>query len=367
VEAKKSLKEKKILYDSSSKTTAIILLNYNGLAHLENYLPDLVQYTPKAGTQIWIVDNNSTDLSIDWIQETYPEIFTMELKENYGYAGGYNRALEKIDADYFVILNNDVRVTKNWLPPLIQRLESHPDIASVQPKIKSERSPDKFEYAGAAGGEIDKWGYPFCRGRIFDTIEVDEGQYEEPEPIFWSSGAAMIIKSDLFLRAGGFDPSFFAHQEEIDLSWRLLRAGYRVFYEPKSEVFHLGGGTLSYNAPHKVYLNFRNNLTTLIKNEPSAKCFWLLPLRFFLDTIAALKFLFDKNTQAAKSVFRAYGFIIVNMSHILAKRKLSAARVRKIRSSKNNKSRVGYSRFNKSIVFQYFIRNKKTFRQLQNT
>ncbi len=367
VEAQKKLKEKNILRDSSKKSTAIILLNYNGLTHLENYLPDLVKYTPKENTEIWIVDNNSTDISLDWTEKSYPDVFTMKLNENYGYAGGYNRALEKIDADYFVILNNDVRVTENWLPPLIQRLESHPNIASVQPKIKSERNPDQFEYAGAAGGEMDKWGYPFCRGRIFDTIEADEGQYEDPEPIFWCSGAAMIIKSDLFLRAGGFDPSFFAHQEEIDLSWRLLRAGYRIYYEPKSVVYHLGGGTLSYNAPHKVYLNFRNNITTLIKNEPTVKCIWLLPLRFFLDTVAALKFLFDNNAPAAKSIFRAYGYIIGNMSQIIAKRRLSATRVRKIRTTKNNKSRVGSYRLKKSIVFQYFIRNKKTYRQLQNT
>lgn len=365
VEAKNQLEDQQILSGKKNKSVAIVILNYNGLDHLKSYLPALVAQTPADEAKIYIVDNASSDTSLSWVEEHYPNITICLLEENFGFADGYNKGLDKIQADYFLLLNNDVKVSEGWLSPLIDRMESDPDIVAVQPKIKSVRKPDYFEYAGAAGGGMDILGYPFCRGRIFDTIEEDIGQYDEPSSIFWASGAAMLIKSDLFFRSGGFDPDFFAHQEEIDLSWRLLRAGYKIHYEPSSTVYHLGGGTLSYVDPHKVFLNFRNNIVTLIKNEPGLKFIWLAPVRIILDMGAALKFLADKKPQAARSVFKAYFYVLKNLPDLIKKRRLNTQRVRDIRNTRQLKSNVGRVRLSRSIVFDYFLRNKKTYTQVK--
>ena len=365
VVAQNHLREKDVLSEIKNKSVAIVILNYNGLDHLQNFLPSLVAHTPENEARIYIVDNASSDTSLKWIKENYPNITISLLEENYGFADGYNKGLDKIQADYFLLLNNDVMVSKGWLEPLVSRMESNPDIVAVQPKIKSVRQPEYFEYAGAAGGGMDILGYPFCRGRIFETVEKDKGQYDIPESIFWASGAAMLIKSDLFFRSGGFDPDFFAHQEEIDLSWRLLRAGYKIHYEPSSTVFHLGGGTLSYVDPHKVFLNFRNNIITLIKNEPGPKFLWLAPVRVILDVGAAFKFLIDRKTPAARSVFRAYLYVAKNLPDLIKKRKLNTRRIRDIRNTRQLKSNVGKVRLSRSIVFDYFLRNKKTYTQVK--
>jgi riboflavin kinase/FMN adenylyltransferase len=362
--AKNQLEELNALKVVKKKLTAVVLLNYNGKEHLVNYLPELLKQSKADDVSIHLVDNASTDDSVEWVRKNHPEVVVHCLNENHGFAKGYNLGLDKIQSDYYVILNNDVRVTDNWLPPIIQRLESDPLIAAVQPKIKSDKNPDYFEYAGAAGGGMDFLGYPFCRGRMFDTTEKDRGQYESPAPIFWASGAAMLIKSDLFYRAGGFDSLYFAHQEEIDLSWRLLRAGYKIYYEPNSTVYHLGGGTLSYEDEKKVFLNFRNNVITLIKNELGAKFAWLAITRIILDLIASLRFLLDKKPKAAIAVIKAYWFILKNIPKLYQKRKVSAKRVREIRGAKNTKSTVNDVRFNSSIIYHYFIRNKKTYSEL---
>src|SRR6056297_36655 len=365
VEARKQLEKKKAISGGVSKSVAVVLLNYNGISHLKEYLPTLLSSTPLEIAEIFIIDNASSDESLSWLKSQYPQISIISLDKNLGFAAGYNEGLNGIESEYFILLNNDVKVTSGWLEPLLNRIESDPDIIAVQPKIKSLKDTDSFEYAGAAGGELDILGYTFCRGRIFDTVEKDSGQYDNPVPIFWASGAAMLIKSDLFYRAGGFDISYFAHQEEIDLSWRLRRAGYKIYYEPTSIVYHLGGGTLSYVNPHKVYLNFRNNIMTLIKNEPGAKFIWLGPLRIMLDLVAALKYAKEKKYGAARSILKAYGYIIKNLPALISKRKQTARRVRDIRNTRNLKSEVGNVRLRKSIVFNYFIRNKKTYTKVK--
>jgi len=366
VEAQKVLDKHRTLQVKKDKSVAIVILNFNGAEHLKSYMPDLLAFTPKDSTNIYIVDNASSDESLAWIKKKYPEVTVTYLKKNFGFAEGYNKGLDSIQADYFLLLNNDVRVSEGWLSPLIARIESDADIVAVQPKIRSDKEPQYFEYAGAAGGCMDVFGYPFCRGRIFDTLEKDHGQYDDPAPIFWTSGAAMLIKSDLFYRAGGFDADFFAHQEEIDLSWRLLRAGYKIYYEPQSIVYHLGGGTLSYSNPHKVFLNFRNNIITLIKNEPGFKFIWLVPIRLVLDTIAAIKFLYDKKSQAAMSIWRAYVYILKNLPYLIQKRRSTASRVRDIRNARQLSSTVSKVRFSKSILFEYFIRSKKTYSEVKS-
>ncbi len=362
--AKKQLEELNVLNAIKKKSTAVVLLNYNGKPHLKKYLPKLLRHSKADNLSIHLVDNASTDDSVKWVRKNHPQVVVHSLDENHGFAQGYNLGLDKIQSDYYAILNNDVRVTENWLSPLIQRIESDPLIAAVQPKIKSDKNPDYFEYAGAAGGGMDFLGYPFCRGRIFDNVEKDNGQYENSQPIFWASGAAMLIKSDLFYRAGGFDPLYFAHQEEIDLSWRLLRAGYKIYYEPNSTVYHLGGGTLSYNDEKKVFLNFRNNVITLIKNELGAKFAWLVVTRIILDLIASLRFLIDKKPKASKAVLKAYWFILKNIPKLYRKRKTSAKRVRAIRIARNTKSTVNNVRFNSSIIYHFFIRNRKRYSEL---
>jgi hypothetical protein len=269
-----------------------------------------------------------------------------------------------IDADWFVLLNNDVKVTKDWLPPLLDAVQQNENVVAAQPKILSARQPKYFEYAGAAGGKIDNLGYPFCKGRIFETVEIDEGQYNEAESIFWASGAAMVINANLFLSAGGFDGDYFAHQEEIDLCWRIHRAGYDIQYVPNSTVYHFGGGTLSYESPHKVYLNFRNNLTTLLKNEPITRLLWLFPLRLLLDGLAGIKFVFEGKPKLIASIIKAHWFLFMNWGVIKDKRANAADRVRRIRSKKGHGSTVDQVRYPGSILFQYFFRKRKRYTQL---
>lgn len=248
--------------------TAIVILNWNGRHHLERFLGSVTAHTA-APTRIIVADNGSTDSSLEFLAERYPQVERLRLDRNYGYAGGYNRALQLVDADCYVLLNSDVEVSEGWLEPLVAMLERDPEVAAVAPKILSYNARDTFEYAGASGGFIDILGYPFCRGRILSHVERDMGQYDTPREVFWASGAAFCCRADIFRRMGGFDADFFAHMEEIDLCWRMQIAGYKVMVEPRSRVYHLGGGTMPNESPNKLYLNYRNNLAMIFKCAPA--------------------------------------------------------------------------------------------------
>ncbi|MBR5100524.1 MAG: glycosyltransferase family 2 protein, partial [Bacteroidales bacterium] len=250
--------------------TAVVILNWNGLKMLQTYLPLLEQRTTCCGAFIVVADNGSTDGSVEWLQEHHPQIRLICFDQNHGFTGGYNRALREIDADYYVLLNSDVEVTDGWLEPLVGFLEENPDAGICQPKVLSVAERNRFEYAGAAGGFIDRFGYPFCRGRILSNLELDKGQYDEPEECFWATGACMVVRSALYHHLSGLDESFFAHMEEIDFCWRAKLLGYQVWCVPASTVYHVGGGTLPNNSPRKLYFNYRNNLLMLYKNLPDS-------------------------------------------------------------------------------------------------
>jgi len=288
------------------KQVSIVILNWNGKNFLEQFLPVLVQHSQLPGVEIVVADNNSSDDSMEFLTRQHPEIRTIQLEENYGFSGGYNRALEQLDSTYYLLLNSDIEVSPGWLEPLIETMEEKKHIAACTPKIKDFKQRTHFEYAGAAGGYLDRYGYPFCRGRIFDQLEEDRGQYDDPVEIFWGSGACLLIRAELYRKAGGLDDSFFAHMEEIDLCWRLKRMGYQIHYVPQSTVYHVGGGTLSRGNPKKTFLNFRNNLLLLYKNLPSKRKKSILFKRMILDGISALRFLLQGDTKDFFAVFRAH-------------------------------------------------------------
>jgi GT2 family glycosyltransferase len=330
---------------------AVVILNWNGKYYLERFLPSVYNSSYPNLTFV-IGDNASTDDSVEFIKKTYPKITLIQNDKNYGFAGGYNRILAQVEADYFIILNSDVEVSPNWIEPIIQAMESDSKVVAAQPKILSSLNPDQFEYAGAAGGFIDKYGYPFCRGRIFENLEVDLGQYNDPKSIFWASGAALFIKSKIWKESGGFDEDFFAHMEEIDLCWRLKRMGYTIKYYPFSEVFHVGGGALSKENPFKTYLNFRNNLMMLQKNLPSQQVYLRLFLRLWLDLFALLRFYLKGQFKDAFAVHRAHGYFFRHFIKNNKKRKLHTT---------NFKVSELYL---KSIVWDYFITGINKFNQL---
>lgn len=361
--SKDEINSRKILNQNSYKRsypdTAIAILNYNGEEILEKYLPSTLHSTDRPIDYIFI-DNASIDESVDYVKEWQPEYKIIEFTENYGFAGGYNQALRQLDYKYIVLMNSDIRCTINWLDPILDLMEADETIAAVSPKIRSIEDPEKFEYAGAAGGLMDVLGYPFCRGRIFDHLEVDEGQYDRPAEVFWASGATMVVRKSVYDSLNGFDSDFFAHQEEIDLCWRMKRAGYKVMVAPGTHVFHLGGGTLAYESPNKTYLNFRNNLTTLIKNDESR--FWFLKfiIRLFLDGLAAAQMLVSGKLKNAISVARAHWYIFPRFFRILKQRKKLKIHIDKIRIGTSNMSGI----YPKSIVASFFIFGKKTFQNL---
>lgn len=287
-----------------SERVKIVILNWNGRAYLERFLPSVLARS--GGVPVVVADNGSTDDSLAFLQATYPQVEIVSLGRNYGFAEGYNLALRQIAAGYFLLLNSDIEVTPGWLDPLVRALDEDPSVAAVSPKIRSYRDPSQFEYAGASGGFIDFLGYPFCRGRILDSIEADDGQYDDARDVFWASGACMLVRSDVFGRLGGFDGDFFAHMEEIDFCWRARLAGYRIRVEPASYVLHVGGGTLPNNNPQKIYLNFRNNLSMLFKNL-SPVAFWpVLFARMALDGVAAFVFLLQGRPDFFRKVFVAH-------------------------------------------------------------
>jgi len=298
---------------------AVVILNWNGIKYLKDFLPFVIKYTTSA--QIIVADNNSTDNSVEFVRTNFPTVQLITFKENNGFCLGYNKALALINAEYYVILNSDVEVTKNWLPPLLQLMEADKSIAACQPKIKSWHNKKLFEYAGAAGGYIDKYGYPFCRGRVFDTLEEDEGQYNDTKQVFWASGACLLIRAECFAKTGGFDELFFAHMEEIDLCWRLNRMGFKIIACGKSEVFHVGGGTLPQNNPKKTYLNFRNNLILLYKNLPGKHFLRVIFMRLLLDGLAAFRFFLTFSFAHIAAIIQAHFFFYYNYRKISKRKK----------------------------------------------
>ena len=286
------------------KSTSVVILNWNGAEMLRRFLPSVIQNSPEA--DVVVADNGSTDNSLEVVEQEFPEVKIIRLDENYGFAEGYNKALEQIETPYSLLLNSDVEVTPGWLQPLLSFLEEHPEAAAVQPKILNCNHKEMFEYAGAAGGYMDRLGYPYCRGRVMDVVEKDEGQYDgAPVPVFWATGAAMLVRTRIYKEVGGLDARFFAHQEEIDLCWRLRSRGYGIWCITDSVVYHLGGATLDKSNPRKTFLNFRNNLLMLYKNLPPERKNWVLAQRYFLDYMAAFQKLLSGKRGDALAIVRA--------------------------------------------------------------
>jgi GT2 family glycosyltransferase len=335
-----------------STNIAIVILNWNGTHLFSRFLPSVIEHSRGEGVSIYLADNGSTDHSIEYLKENFPDVIIIELGVNHGFAKGYNLALEKIEANFFVLLNSDVEVTENWLKPCIELLNNHPTVAAVQPKILSYNNRTYFEYAGAAGGYIDRWGFPFCRGRILSVTEEDTGQYDDPASLMWATGACLFIRADVFRESGGFDDDFFAHMEEIDLCWRLKNQGWQIGFEPKSVVYHLGGATLSYQSPQKVFLNFRNNLWMLFKNLPKGKVVPVMFFRLVLDGMAAAHFLSVGQFSAFKAVFRAHMAFYASLKRFIYKRKELSPKVVKQQHPEI---------FKGSMVFRFYLRSQKKF------
>ncbi|MDR0714385.1 MAG: glycosyltransferase family 2 protein [Bacteroidales bacterium] len=327
---------------ANNKGTAIVILNWNGCHYLERFLPSVEAYSQLPDVSVIVADNGSTDDSVACLRTRFPSVRILLLDRNYGFAEGYNRALRQVDARYYVLLNSDVEVTANWLPPLIAMMEKNENAAACMPKIKSEARRDFFEYAGAAGGFMDKYGYAFCRGRLFDTVERDCGQYDSETEVFWAAGACCIVRASFFHEAGGFDDAFFAHMEEIDLCWRWKNAGYSILYTPESTVYHVGGGMLPKDSPFKTFLNYRNNLLMMYKNLPRQYRFRRLLLRRLMDYAAAIRGLLS-GQPVLKPVLKAHRDF----------RKMKRA-YRDLPRPKDFPSCV----YPGSIAYQYFVKRK---------
>lgn len=330
------------------KPVAVIILNWNGAELLRQFLPSVVAGTSPRLADIIVADNGSDDDSVEWVRQHYPEVTLLPFPENYGFAQGYNLSIEQAKAyEYVVLLNSDVETPDGWLEPLVAYADRHPEVAVCQPKLLSYRDKNRFEYAGAAGGFLDRYGYPFCRGRIFGTIEADNGQYDTPCDIFWASGAALFIRTRVYTEVGGLDPYFFAHMEEIDLCWRVHLAGYRIVCLPESRVYHLGGATLATSDPRKTYLNFRNNLLMLHKNLPPEEGRRLLFVRRLYDTLAWLKFMLTAHFADANALLKAH-------NDFRKSRKRYTAHPRENLLTTFDEAR-------RNITVDYFLRRKKKF------
>jgi GT2 family glycosyltransferase len=332
---------------------AVLILNYNGEQHLKKFLPSIIKNSE--GCEVIVGDNKSTDQSISLLEKEFPEIRVIELDNNYGYAGGYNKLIAQLDHEYIALVNSDIEATPGWLKPLMSILESDSQVAAVQPKILSYINRDTFEHAGAGGGYMDQYGFPFCRGRVFNSLEEDDGQYDDTCDVFWASGACFIIRKSVFDEFDGFDDDFFAHMEEIDLCWKINNGGYAVKYCGESTVYHLGGGTLSYSNPRKTYLNFRNGWMMLIKNSPSESISKLLFTRWWLDFTAVLFFLIRFQLKNAFAVIKAHIYVFQNLRIIQKKR--SESLIKKYGDVKMSPS-------NFSLVWQYYIKGKKRYPEL---
>jgi GT2 family glycosyltransferase len=329
---------------------AVVILNYNGKSLLAKFLPGVIGHS-KAFAEVIVADNASTDGSVEMLKERFPTVRVIVHPSNGGFTSGYNLALKQIDADFFILLNSDIEVTQGWISPIIRLMESDKRIAACQPKILSVVMPSHFEYAGAGGGLIDQYGYPFCRGRLFNHLEEDKGQYNDTSEVFWASGACMFVRAEAYHRIGGFDDSFFAHMEEIDLCWRLKNEGYKIMYCGESTVYHIGGGTLPKISARKTYFNFRNNLSLLVKNLPRKVMVHTIILRLFLDGAASVKFLLEGNISHFFAVLRAHLHFYRKMPQLLYKRtKLKQTKVTCI--------------YRKNVAIDYFLLGKREFGEL---
>jgi GT2 family glycosyltransferase len=332
---------------------SVVILNFNGEKFLQQFLPSVLRYSAEA--EIIVADNGSTDNSLAVLKASFPQVRIIALDKNYGFCGGYNRALQKVDAQYYLLLNSDIEVTPGWLDPMIGILDKHADVAAVQPKILSWHERKKFEYAGAGGGFIDTLGYPFCRGRVFDRVEEDEGQYDDERQVFWATGACFMIRSKVYHQFGGLDESFFAHMEEIDLCWKINRSSQKVYYTGRSKVYHVGAGTLGYESAFKTYLNFRNGLALIFKHFDSIELLFKLPFRVLLDWLAAFVFLLKGKGKNSKSVLRAHFDFLKGYKNNHKKRK------------EIQKMYPFYPRTNIHpglIVFDYYLRGKKRLKSI---
>lgn len=334
---------------------AVVILNWNGCEMLRSFLPSVVRFSEADGGVVYVADNGSTDASVEMLRREFPTVRLIILKDNNGFADGYNLALKQVDAEYVVLLNSDVEVTEHWLAPLVAFMDAHPEVAACQPKIRSWRQKEQFEYAGAAGGFIDCYGYPFCRGRIFGVVEADSGQYDTVIPIFWATGAALFIRLKDYWEAGGLDGRFFAHMEEIDLCWRLRSCGRQLVCVPQSVVFHVGGATLKKENPHKTFLNFRNNLVMLYKNLPQEELVPVMRMRAILDYTAALSFVLKGQISNALAVLRA------RRSYASLRPSFAVSREENL---KKTCLTVIPERTKSSILAQFYLHGKKFFSQL---
>lgn len=338
------------------KRVAVVILNWNGEKMLREFLPDVVRHS--TGAEIVVADNASTDGSLQMLEREFPTVRRIVLDRNYGFAQGYHLALEQVDAEFYLLLNNDVQVGADWLSPLLEYMDKNPHVAACQPKLLCHWDRTRFEYAGASGGYIDAWGYPYCRGRVMGTVEEDRGQYDEPASLLWATGAALMIRREVYWQAGGLDGRFFAHQEEIDLCWRLRSRGYGIACVPQSKVWHVGGGTLPKDSPHKTYLNFRNNLLLLYKNLPSERLETVMRVRFWLDALASVQFLLTGKWGSFLAVWRGRRDFFRMRPQFVAdrERNLKAA----VLSPVPEQTAV-------SILWQYYARGKKTFKEIHPT
>lgn len=327
---------------------AVVILNWNGKELLSQFLPSVIKYSKEA--KIYVADNASTDDSVSFVKQEFPEVEIIQNRQNRGYAGGYNRALQFVNEDIHILLNSDVEVTENWLKPIIEVFAREPETAAIQPKILDFKKRTYFEYAGAAGGYIDKFGYPFCRGRIFQHLEEDHGQYNEDHYIFWASGACLAVRKSAYTEVGGLDEDFFAHQEEIDLCWRLQNAGYRIKYVSASRIFHVGGATLQNMNPKKTFFNFRNSLFLLLKNVESSKVYYILLLRMLFDGLAGIKFIVEGKFNHFFAILQAHGSFYSSFGRMRAKR------IKPVNSLK-------YYMLS-SIVYAHYVQRKDKFLQL---
>ena len=334
---------------------AVVILNWNGKVFLEKFLPSVIVHSGNA--KIFVADNASTDDSIDFLTKNFPMVSIVRNSSNKGFAGGYNSALKQIKADYYVLLNSDVEVTENWIPPIVSYMQSHTQVAACQPKILDYNQKNKFEYAGACGGFIDYLGYPYCRGRIFNELELDEGQYNDSVPVFWATGACLFVRSKIFWEVDGFDEDFFAHMEEIDLCWRMKNKGQEIYVIPSATVYHVGGGTLQKENPRKTFLNFRNSLITITKNNFGRFLFLKIVARLLLDGVAACKFLTEGRLAHLFAIIKAHWVYFLGLGKTIRKRK-------------RIKAELKYPYFdkcllNKSIVHLHFLKGVKKYSQIK--
>lgn len=329
---------------------AVVILNWNGRKFLQQFLPSVLDHLPNYA-EVFVADNDSTDDSVIFLKDNFPSVHIIINNENGGYAKGYNDALSKIQAEYYVLLNSDIEVTQKWIEPIIELMDEKQEIAACQPKIRAYYDKKVFEYAGAGGGYIDKYGYPFCRGRIFQKLEEDQGQYNDRQEVFWASGACLFVRAEYFWQLNGLDEDFFAHMEEIDFCWRAKNNGYQIFYEPKSIVYHVGGGTLPKNNPRKTYLNFRNNFFLLYKNLESHHLFSVFMWRLLLDGVAGIKFLLDGQAKDTLAVLRAHFSFYASIPQLKKKRRVL------------KQQKVGQI-YQRNIVYEHFVKKIKTYDKL---